>query len=184
MGNLVRASPNSELPVAMAALDAIFVLHNNAGHREVPVGAFFLGPHRTAVAPGELVTEIRIPLPPSRGVASGFAEVAARAGAPPLCCVAAVLEVDDEGRVQKARIAAGGVTGAPMRWPEAEAALVGQLVSSALVALERCREPVVIPSADLPNADYARDVLAVLTRRAVAAAVARLGATPTAENNR
>lgn len=183
VGNLVRASPNSELPVAAAALDATFVLRSTGGEREVPASAFFLGPHRTVLASGELVTEIRIALPATAHVAGGFAEVAARAGAPPLSCVAAVLVADDEGRVQQARIAAGGITGVPVRWSAAEAALAGRPVSSAILTLQRCREPGVAPSPDLPGSDYARDVLPVLARRALAAAIARLAPKSKGEAN-
>ena len=183
VGNLVRASPNSELPVAVAALDATFVLRSNGGAREVPASAFFLGPHRTGLAPGELVTEIRIALPATAHVAGGFAEVAARAGATPLCCVAAVLVADGTGHVQEARIAAGGITGVPVRWPEAEVALAGQPVALAVPTLRRCRESGVVPSPELPGADYARDVLSVLARRAVAAAVSRLAPMPIAKSN-
>jgi len=173
VGNLVRASPNSELPVAMVALDAHLVLRQRTGQREVAAADFFLGPHRTVLVLGELVTELRIGLPASGRALGGFAEVAVRAGAPPLCCVAVVLTIDETAVVIEARMTVGGITGVPARWREAEATLVGHPLSESVARLAQCGEPDLLPSPDLPEAAYARDVLPVLARRAVAAAATR-----------
>ncbi|WP_375455758.1 FAD binding domain-containing protein [uncultured Methylobacterium sp.] len=173
VGNLVSASPNSELSVAMVALDARFVLRHRTGDREVAAADFFLGPHRTVLTAGELVTELRIASPTASRALGGFAEVSVRAGAPPLCCVAVVLAVDETAAITDVRVAAGGITGAPARWHEAEAALRGHPLSENVARLAQCGEPSLVLSLDLPEAAYARDVLPVLTRRAVAAAATR-----------
>ncbi|MET0314437.1 MAG: FAD binding domain-containing protein [Hansschlegelia sp.] len=172
VGNLVRASPSSELPVVMVALGARFVLRSTEAERVVEAEAFFVDAHETALRPGELVTAIRIPIEPRESVASAFAEISSRAGAPPLCCVAALLTVEDDSVVREARIAAGGLSGAPTRCVAFEAAAVGHPLSECAARMAGIDD---LPPAslDLPEADYARDVLPVLVGRAVSKAAAR-----------
>ena len=173
VGNLVSVSPNSELPVAAVALGGVLVLRSAAGDRELEAHAFFRGPHATALEPGELVTEFRIPLNPATAVAGGFAEVAARAGAPPLCCVAVCLRTGPTGLIEYARIVAGGITGIPARCGGHEAAVIDY---PAVEAAHRLRSAVSVlkPADALPEAAYALDVLPVMIRRAAAAALAKL----------
>jgi len=173
VGNLVSASPNSELPVAVVALGGVMVLRSTAGERSLEAHAFFHGPHASAVEPGELVTELRIPLNPAAPVAGGFAEVAARAGAPPLCCVAVCLRADAAGLIEYARIVAGGITGVPARCDGHEAAVVGHPAADTIERLRRAATALQ-PSAALPEAAYALDVLPVMIRRAATDALANL----------
>lgn len=174
VGNLVRASPNSELPVAVMALDASLVLRSLDSERVLGAQDFFLGPHRTALGAGELVTELRIPLGAAGRTAAAFAEVAAPAGAPPLCCVAVHLQTDAGSLVGKAWIVAGGVTGVPARCPEHEASAVGHPIDEAPARLANVLTSLQ-PSPELPEAAYALDVLPVLIRRAASRAVAQFG---------
>ena len=64
-GSLVHADPASDLPAVVLALDATLVARRPGGQREIRAGDFFLGMFETALAPGELLTEIRIPKPAS-----------------------------------------------------------------------------------------------------------------------
>lgn len=176
-GNLVRASPNGELPVAAVALDARLVLERPGGERTVAARDFFLGPHRVAAAGGELVVAVLFPSDATSQTGSAFVEVAARRGAPPLACVAARLDADGCGLITRARLVAGGITGVPERLEAAEAALVGARAGDApdRIAAGVASSP---PSPDLPDAPYAAEVLPVLLRRAVAIAASRLSAQP------
>ena len=61
-GSLAHADPAAELPAVMMALNARLVVTSRTGTREVPAHAFFTGLFSTAVGPGELLTEIRIPV--------------------------------------------------------------------------------------------------------------------------
>ena len=177
VGNLVRASPNSELPVAVVALDAQLVLGRLGSERELAARDFFLGPHRVAAARGEMVIAVLLPSGDAPQTGSAFVEVAARAGAPPLACVAARLEADSSGLITQARLVAGGITGVPERCEAVEAALIGV---RAVEAPDKVAESAVSlpPSPVLPDAAYAADVLPVLLRRAVAIAASRLSALP------
>lgn len=172
-GNLLRASPNSELPVAVACLDASLVLRGLEGEREISAEDFFIGPHRTAIAEGEIVTAVLFPASRAVRTGSAFIEIAASAIAPPLACVAACLGLDAGGLITQPRLVAGGITGVPARCRQAEAALLGQPPDRAARLLAAMSEPLV-PSPLLPDASYAAEILPVLLRRAVAAAAARL----------
>ena len=179
VGNLVSASPNSELPVVMVALGAVLTLRSTDSIRDVAAVDFFVGPHRTVLDRGEIVAEVRVPLPVGRA-AGGFHEVAARSGAPPLCCVAAYLEAGPDDRLSIVRIAAGGVAGRPVRCAAAEASLAGAAAGPDLAASVEAAADRVPPSPDLPETEYAAAVLPVLLRRAVTDASIRLAMDGTA----
>jgi carbon-monoxide dehydrogenase medium subunit len=62
-GSLAHGDPASDLPAVVLALDAILVARGPSGSREIAAGDFFTGLFETALQPGELLTEIRIPKP-------------------------------------------------------------------------------------------------------------------------
>lgn len=78
-GSLCLADPAAELPACMVALDARLVLQSLAGRREVAAGDFFKGLYQTALAPGELLVDIAIPLP-AGGSRMAFNELSRRHG--------------------------------------------------------------------------------------------------------
>src|ERR1700744_3002475 len=64
-GSLCQADPSEDLSAAFGALRAIAVIQGRDGSRRVPVREFHLGPYETVVAPDELLTELRVPIPPA-----------------------------------------------------------------------------------------------------------------------
>jgi len=66
-GSLVHADPAGDLPAVILALDATLVARGPSGQREIAAGEFFQGLFETALEPGELLTEIRIPKPAQAG---------------------------------------------------------------------------------------------------------------------
>jgi aerobic carbon-monoxide dehydrogenase medium subunit len=62
-GSVAHADAAADLPATLLALDATFVVRGESGAREVPAAEFFQGIFETALAPGELLTEIRVPKP-------------------------------------------------------------------------------------------------------------------------
>jgi aerobic carbon-monoxide dehydrogenase medium subunit len=66
-GSIAHSDPASDLPAVVLALDATLVATSQSGSREIPAGEFFAGLFETALEPGELLTEIRIPKPASAG---------------------------------------------------------------------------------------------------------------------
>ena len=66
-GSLAHADPASDLPAVILALDATLVARGPSGSREIGAGMFFRGLFESALEPGELLTEIRIPRPQPAG---------------------------------------------------------------------------------------------------------------------
>jgi carbon-monoxide dehydrogenase medium subunit len=65
-GSVAHADAAADLPAALLALDATFVVRGESGARSVPAAEFFHGIFETALGPGELLTEIQVPKPVSR----------------------------------------------------------------------------------------------------------------------
>ena len=175
-GSLAHADPAAELPAALVALDALFVLHGPRGMRTVPASQFFLGLMTTALAPDEILTEVRVP---PQGPGWGFAEVARRAGDFAMAGVAALLARPSgrPGHCESARLVGFGVGDRPVRFAAAEAILTsGKLDPSAAVdQAAAATSDACDPPADVhASADYRRHLVTVLTEEAVRQALARL----------
>lgn len=166
-GSLAHADPASEWCAAALALDAVMTLRRTGAERRVAAGDWFRGVFTTALEPGEMLTEVALPLlgPDWR---CGFAEFSRRAGDFALAMAVVVLHLES-GRVAEARIALGGVGGVPVLATDAARALVGQrpdargIAAAAEVAALCCDPPDDIHA----DAAYRRDLVRVLTRRAL-----------------
>ena len=77
-GSLCQADPSEDLSAVMSALGATIVLYSKNGERTVPARQFHVGPYETAAEPGEIVTEIRVPI--RRQTGSAYEKVERRAG--------------------------------------------------------------------------------------------------------
>ena len=175
-GSLAHADPAAELPAALVALDATFVLHGPRGARTAPASQFFRGSMTTALAPDEILTEIRVP-PHVPGW--GFAEVVRRAGDFALAGVVALLgrPSGPSGHCESARLVGFGVGDRPTRFVAAEEILIepgldplGAVARVAAAAAEACDPPDDVHA----SADYRRHLAAVLTEDVVRQALTRL----------
>ena len=166
-GSIAHADPAAELCVVAAALEADVVLRSSAGERTVPAAEFFVAPFMTALAPGELVVEVRFP-PPPPGAHGVFEEFAERSGDFALASVCAAVAFRD-GAVAWARIGLGSVAGTPLRAYAAEGVLVGSSGGEAVAAAaaDAAAEEADPSSDSHASADYRRHLVAVLVRRAV-----------------
>jgi carbon-monoxide dehydrogenase medium subunit len=63
-GDISHGDPGNDHPAVMLCLGASFVLHGRGGERVVPADGYFLGTYATAIEPDEILTEIRVPVPP------------------------------------------------------------------------------------------------------------------------
>jgi len=88
-GSLCQADPSEDLSATFAALKATMVIQGQDGSRTVPAREFFTGPYETVVAPGELLTEIRIAISPGGG--SAYEKVGRRVGDWPVGAAAAAV---------------------------------------------------------------------------------------------
>lgn len=175
-GNLCRAAPCSESAPPLMVLRAQVRLDGPRGERTLPLEDFFTGPGQTALAVGEILTEIRVPAP-----APGSGAAYLRHSLRPLMDlalvnVAASVTLTRDGRsFADARIVLGSVAPTPIRAPQAEAALRGQAVDEATLeraaslAAEESR-----PITDVRGTDvYRRAMVRLFTRRALERALAR-----------
>ncbi len=113
VGSIVHADPSGELTAVLALLGGSVRLVSTAGERSVHADDFFLGPLESEVRPDELAVEATFPaLKPGAGCA--FAEVSRRHGDYAVCGVAALAELDRDGRVGSARAAYLSVAGTPV----------------------------------------------------------------------
>ena len=176
-GNLAFADPHSDPATFLLAAEAVLTLGRGDERRTVAIGDFVLGPYETALQPGELIVEIRVPPVPGgaamRHMKFSFHER-------PAATVACLVRVDG-GRVAEARIAVGSVGAAPVRVPEAEAGLVGadasladdDVVDAAGALAADAAEPVEDANG---SAEYKHDLVRVLVGRCLREAAARVPA--------
>jgi aerobic carbon-monoxide dehydrogenase medium subunit len=172
-GSLAHADPAAELPMITLLLDAEIRTSSPSGARSHAARDFFLGPLTTALAEDEMVSEIVLPaLLPGTGWA--FDEVAQRTGDFAVAAVAATVTVSDEV-VAEARLAMMGVDDTPLRLPEIEARLAGEVFSTDLIqSAAQAVRAIVRPATDLrASADFRHHLVAVLTERVLAAAWSR-----------
>lgn len=172
-GSLAHADPSAELPAVMTALGARFLLRSASGERWVEATDFFTGLFATALLPGELLCTVEIPARPARS-GHAFLEVARRHGDYALAGVAAQVVLDGSGRIATARIALLSVGDGPVL-VAAGGLLTGTPGDAAaiLAASESVRSEVDPPTDIHADAAYRRQLAAVLTRRALTAAVDR-----------
>jgi xanthine dehydrogenase small subunit len=136
-GNLVTASPIGDSAPLLMALDARVHIAGSAATRTLDLASFFTGYRHTVLRPGELLTRIEIPRPWPRHLR--FYKVSKRR-LDDISTVAAAfaIDLDDGGRVRRARFAFGGVAATPLRLIEAEAIAMAQPWND--TAVERVRQ--------------------------------------------
>jgi CO/xanthine dehydrogenase FAD-binding subunit len=177
-GNLVTGVPSMDSGPTLIALDALVTIAGPAGRRQVPLTDFFVGPRKTVLKTDELLTEIVIPKQ-NLGKPAHFLKFGLRKGqALALVNVAASLWVDPDRNVFVAsRIALGAVAPTVMRASGAEAYLDGRAVTpDAMAEAGRIAVDDAKPISDFrASAEYRRDLIAVLTTRALAGACALAG---------
>jgi CO/xanthine dehydrogenase FAD-binding subunit len=169
-GNLSTARPAADLPLPLLALGAQAVLESSAGKRTVSLDQFFLGPGQTVARPEEVMTAVVVDRP-EPGTGGGYVKLGLRRALEiSLVNVAAVITMESDGKtIKAARVALGAVAPTPVRSPRAEKALAGcragydAFVRAGLEAAQDAR-----PITDhRGSAEYRREMVAVLTRRAL-----------------
>jgi carbon-monoxide dehydrogenase medium subunit len=172
-GSLCQADPSEDLSAAFAATRATAVIQTLAGPRAVPVREFHRGPYETVIGPGELLTEVRVPLP--AGAGSSYQKVERRSGDWSIAAAGVLLGRDASGTITVAGLGLTAVGAAHFIAAEAEEFLLGQPASeesfqaAAEIAARHCR-----PVADQRGPeDYKRHLVAELTRRALRMAADR-----------
>lgn len=172
-GSLAHGDPAADEPAPVLAFDATLRAVGPLGERTIKASEFFTGTFETALAPDEILAEIRFPLPPARRgsayelfphPASGFA----------ITGVAAVVTVVD-GQVSRAAIGVTGAAESPYRATAAEQAISGTKGDAQAIAASAAKAAEGITAlADLvASAEFRRHLVEVHARRAITRALER-----------
>ncbi len=171
-GSVAHADPASEWCLVAATLDAEMVVRSVRGERTIPVREFFQGIMTTALAEDELLVEVRLPiLPPDTRF--GFYEFNRRAGDFALSMALTTYRVVN-GVIADPHVGVGGAEAQPRRMADAEKLLAGRAPGrEAFVAAAEAASAAVDPLEDAAtSAEYRRDLVGTVVRRALEAAAA------------
>ena len=173
-GNLAHADPANDHPATMLALRASVVARSSKGERVIPIDELFVDTFVTSLRPDEILTEIRIPKPAAR-TGGAHIKFERKVGDFAIAGVSVYLTLDDRGAVKSAGIGLVNVGSTAIRAKKAEAALVGNMPDDkTIAAAAQAASGESQPTGDLRGpAEYKRDVVRVLTGRAIRSAVAR-----------
>jgi aerobic carbon-monoxide dehydrogenase medium subunit len=167
-GSLAHADPAGDLPAVALALDAEFVVAGDGGRRIVAAEDFFVDYLQTAVAPDEVLVEVRVPKLGS-GWGYRYEKFHRVAQSWAIVGVAAVVHRSN-GTIEAARVGLTNMGSTPLRARATEQALAGGAVDGIGAAAERAADGT-SPASDLGGqADYRQHLARVLTRRALTAA--------------
>jgi len=172
-GNLAHADPANDHPATILCYNASIVAVGPNGERVIPIDDFFTGLFENSLAKDEILKEVQIPTPPAHS-GGAYIKIERKVGDYAVAGVAVQLTLAGEV-VKSVRIGLTNVSSVPMRAKNAEAALLGQaateenIATAAAAAAAECD-----PSADLRGpVDYKRDLVRVVTKRAVRKALER-----------
>jgi len=165
-GNLANASPAGDLINPLLLLDASLVLRSRATERQVPVDEFFTGPGETVRAPDELLTAVRVALPPPERVFR-FRKAGTRPAMECSVVTVGVAFTPAGGALTDVRVAFGSLAPVPLRGRETEAVLEGAaLTPEAVERAAAAAAAEVSPISDVRGgAAYRRALAAEFTRR-------------------
>lgn len=180
-GNLCNASPAADGVPVLLALDAEVELRSRLGRRRLPLEAFVLGNRRTALAPGELLVSIDLPLGSPRARSQFLKLGHRRYLVISIAMVAVSVDIDAQDRLSRCTIAVGACSAAARRLPRLEEQLLGlrpsQAAGAAASALASGESAALLaplsPIDDVRGtAGYRREAVRELIGRAIAMACA------------
>lgn len=175
-GNLAHGDPANDHPATMLALQAQVVATGPKGARTIPIDKFFISLFTTALSGDEILTEIRIPVPPLRS-GGAYVKLERKVGDFATAAAAAQVTLGGDGTIQRAGIGLTAAGPTPIEAAEAERFLQGKKPDDAAInEAARLAAGATSPTADRRGSvDYKRDMARVLTARALRKAVERAG---------
>ena len=175
-GNLAHADPANDHPATMLALGAEVTATGPRGQRTIPIGQFFTGIFSTALAPDEILTEIRVPIPPPRS-GGAYVKLERKVGDFATAAAAAQVTLGGGGEIERAGIGLTAVAPTPIQAIDAERFLLKKKPDQATIAeAARLAAAATSPAPDRRGSvEYKREMARVLTARALAKAVERAG---------
>jgi len=176
-GSLAHADPEGDWASVMLACRGAVVATSGAGERIVPVSDLIVDMFTTDLRPGEMITEVRVPIA-SRPTGGAYLKLERKVGDYATVAVATRLELDD-GRIADAGIALTSVAPSNVQASEAEQVLVGEEPGDELFAeAAELAAGAASPRSDVRgSAEYKRDVVRVFVRRGLARSLELAGQT-------
>ena len=165
-GSVAHCDPEGDWNSVLLATGAEVAARGSSGERSIPIGDFILGPFTNALKPGEMVTEVRVPIP-SGASGGAYLKLERKVGDYATAAVAVHLELADDGRIAEAGIAMTSVAPSNRKVPEAEDVLRGEFPSEELFAEAASLAAAASePRSDVRgSAEWKRNVVRVYTRR-------------------
>jgi carbon-monoxide dehydrogenase medium subunit len=173
-GSLAHADPAGDYPAAILALDAEIIAATSSGTRSIPAREFFVDMLTTQLRPGEIITQVRVPVQKPR-TGSSYAKMPQPASGFAIVGVAARLSLAAGGKIEAAAVGITGLGPKAFRAEAVEKALTGKKSNEKLFAAAAKHAARGIEAlGDLhASADYRREMAVVYARRALNAAWAR-----------
>jgi len=177
-GSVAHADPQGDWGSVMLACGAEVVARRAGGERTIPITEFTVGAFTNSLEPGEMVTELRVPVAAGR-VGGNYLKLERKIGDYATVGVATHLELDEAGgRITAAGIALTSVAPSNVKATDAERLLVGEAPSAEVFAAAAdAAAAAADPKDDVRgSAEYKRQVVRVYVRRGLEQAVAQAGA--------
>jgi aerobic carbon-monoxide dehydrogenase medium subunit len=172
-GNVANGDPGNDMPAVMLCLGATYHVAGKGGERKIAARDFYEGAYLTALEPGEMVTAVRIPVPPA-GHGSAYEKLKRKVGDYATAAAAVILTVSG-GRVASCSIGLTNVAETPL-WAEdaAKIAVGSALDAAAIKKAAAAAEAIAAPASDNRGpAAYRRKMAGVMVARALTRAKAR-----------
>lgn len=173
-GNLAHGDPANDHPATMLALGAQIVATGAKGERVIAIEEFFVSLFTTALKQDEILTEIRIPIPPAKS-GGAYLKIERKVGDFATAAVAVQLTLNGSGALQKVSIGLTNVGPKPVKAKRAEDFLKGKKLEASVVdQAAQFASDEAQPSSDLRGpVEYKKGLVKELTRRAIARAAER-----------
>jgi carbon-monoxide dehydrogenase medium subunit len=177
-GNLCTAAPSADMPPSLLALQTRVVIASNKGERVLPLEEFFAGPKKTILNHDEMLVRLEVPSmkPNSAGEYIKFGR--RRAMEIAMIGVAALLTIDpEENQCTDAKLALATAAPTPIRAKEAEKKLTGKKLDADIIgeAAQMASKEASPRTSWRTTEEYRRDLIPVLTRRAIQTALNKIG---------
>jgi carbon-monoxide dehydrogenase medium subunit len=172
-GDISHGDPANDHPAVMLVLGASFVLKGPKGERVLPANGFFLDTYSTQMQPDEIMTQVRIPIPPA-GTGWCYSKLKRKTGDFASAAAAVLLRMQG-GNVADAQIALTNLGATPLKASAAEASLRGMPLNDAAFAeAARLAMSICSPGEDQRgSAEYKTAMAGEMTQRALRTAQSR-----------
>jgi carbon-monoxide dehydrogenase medium subunit len=172
-GNVANGDPGNDMPAVMLCLGASYHVAGQDGERRIAARDFYRGTYLTALKPGEVVTAVRIPVPPP-GHGAAYEKLKRKVGDYATAAAAVVLSLSG-GRVATCSIGLTNLAETPLWAEDAARSVVGTALDAAAVKRAAAAgEAVASPASDNRGpAQYRKKMAGVMVARALARAKSR-----------